>query len=71
MSEIYYDPYDFEIDADPHPTWRRMRDETPLYRNEKYDFWALSRFDDVEAGLVDWQSYSSARGAVLGARCSR
>jgi hypothetical protein len=33
-SEIYYDPYDFEIDTDPHPIWRRMRDEAPLYRNE-------------------------------------
>jgi len=65
MSEIYYDPYDFEIDADPHPVWRRLRDEAPLYRNEKYDFWALSRFDDVEAGLVDWRSYSSARGSIL------
>ena len=65
MSEIYYDPYDFEIDADPHPVWRRMRDEAPLYRNDKHDFWALSRFDDVEAGLLDWRSYSSARGSVL------
>ena len=65
MSEIYYDPYDFEIDADPHPVWRRMREEEPLYRNDKYDFWALSRFDDVEAGLLDWQTYSSARGSVL------
>ena len=65
VSEIYYDPYDFEIDNDPHPIWQRMRDEAPLYRNEKYDFWALSRFDDVEAGLVDWQSYSSAQGSVL------
>jgi cytochrome P450 len=65
MTEIYHDPYDFEIDADPHPVWRRMRDEAPLYRNDEYDFWALSRFDDVEAGLVDWKSYSSARGSVL------
>jgi len=65
VSEIYYDPYDFEIDADPHPVWRRMRDEAPLYRNDKHDFWALSRFDDVEAGLLDWHSYSSARGSVL------
>jgi cytochrome P450 len=65
MTEIYYDPYDFEIDADPHPVWRRMRDEAPLYRNDKYDFWALSRFDDVETALVDWKSYSSARGSVL------
>jgi cytochrome P450 len=65
VSELYYDPFDFEIDADPHPVWRRMREEAPLYRNDKHDFWALSRFDDVEAGLLDWRSYSSARGSVL------
>jgi cytochrome P450 len=65
VSEIYYDPYDFAIDADPHPVWRRMREEAPLYRNDKHDFWALSRFDDVEAGMLDWRSYSSARGSVL------
>jgi cytochrome P450 len=63
--EIYYDPYDFEIDADPHPVWRRMREEAPLYRNDKYDFWALSRFEDVEAGLQDWRTYSSAKGTLL------
>src|SRR4029453_5711836 len=65
MSQIYYDPYDFEIDADPHPVWRRMRDEAPLYRNDRYDFWALSRFEDVASGLADWRTYSSARGTVL------
>jgi cytochrome P450 len=65
MSEIYYDPYDFEIDTDPHPVWRRMRDEAPLYRNDRYEFWALSRYEDVAAGLVDWRTYSSARGTVL------
>src|SRR4030095_9636677 len=65
MSQIYYDPYDFEIDADPHPVWRRMRDEAPLYRNDRYDFWALSRFEDVGSGLDDWGTYRSARGTVL------
>jgi cytochrome P450 len=65
MGEIYYDPYDFEIDTDPHPVWRRMRDEAPLYRNDRYEFWALSRYRDVAAGLLDWRSYSSARGTVL------
>jgi cytochrome P450 len=63
--DIYYDPYDFEIDADPYPLWRRMRDEAPLYYNEKYDFYALSRFDDVERGLVDWETYRSGKGSVL------
>ncbi len=61
----YYDPYDFDIDADPYPVWKRLRDEAPLYVNEKYDFYALSRYDDVEKAFVDWQTYSSARGSVL------
>jgi cytochrome P450 len=63
--ELYYDPYDFEIDADPYPIWRRLREEQPLYHNERYDFYALSRFEDVERGLVDWRTYSSAKGTLL------
>ena len=67
MSEpaVYYDPYDVAIDADPYPTYRRLRDEAPLYHNEKYDFWGLSRFADVEAALKDWQRLSSAKGDIL------
>jgi cytochrome P450 len=64
-SNVYYDPYDFEIDADPYPVWRRLRDEAPLYYNEKLDFWALSRYDDVADGLADWSTYRSGRGSVL------
>ena len=63
--ELYYDPYDFEIDVDPYPVWKRMRDEAPLYYNEKYDFFAVSRFDDVERCSVDWRTYLSGRGSVL------
>jgi cytochrome P450 len=62
---VYYDPYDFEIDSDPYPIWRRLRDEQPLYYNERYDFYALSRFDDVERAAVDWRTYSSAKGTLL------
>ena len=61
----YYDPYDAAIDADPYPVWQRLRDEAPLYYNEQYDFYALSRFADVHAASLDWQTYSSARGTVL------
>jgi cytochrome P450 len=63
--ELYYDPYDFEIDTDPYPIWKRLREEQPLYRNDKHDFWALSRFEDVERGLVDVTTYSSAKGTLL------
>ncbi len=63
--DVYYDPYDFEIDADPYPVWKRLRDEAPLYRNEKYEFFALSRWDDVDAAMLDWKTYISGRGSVL------
>ncbi|MCU1367828.1 MAG: cytochrome, partial [Ilumatobacteraceae bacterium] len=64
-NDVYYDPYDFEIDVDPYPVWRRMRDEHPLYFNEKYGFYALSRFDDVDAGLKDFGRLISGKGTVL------
>jgi cytochrome P450 len=64
-ADIYYDPYDYDIDVDPYPLWKRMRDEAPLYYNERYDFYALTRFDDVEKALVDWRTYISGNGSVL------
>ena len=63
--EIYYDPFDTEIDKDPHPIWRRMREEAPLWFNEKHEFFALSRFDDVEKGLVNWDTFRSGKGSTL------
>ena len=63
--DVYYDPYDFTIDSDPYPVWKRMRDEAPLYFNEKYDFHALTRFQDVEPCLTDWDTYRSGHGTVL------
>jgi cytochrome P450 len=62
---LYYDPYDRKIDADPYPIYRRLREEAPLYYNEPHDFYAVSRFDDVQRGLVDKETFSSARGSVL------
>jgi cytochrome P450 len=61
----YYDPYDYEIDANAHAVWKRLRDEAPLYRNERHDFWALSRFQDVLEASVDVETFSSAEGTVL------
>lgn len=63
--DLYYDPFDFTIDDDPYPVWKRLRDDSPLYYNEKYDFFALSRFHDVEDALKDWKTYSSAKGTLL------
>ncbi|MFN8101397.1 MAG: cytochrome P450 [Mycobacterium sp.] len=62
--ELYYDPFDHAIDDDPYPVWQRMRAEAPLYFNDRYNFYALSRYDDVVAGLTDWQTYRSGRGTT-------
>ena len=47
---------------DPYPTYRRLRDEAPLYRDEEHGIWALSRFDDVQAAARDWATFSSGEG---------
>lgn len=64
-ADLHWDPYDVVLDDDPHPTWRRMRDEAPVYRNDHFDFWALSRFADVEAASRDTATFSSSHGTVL------
>ena len=61
----YYDPYDVDINADPYPAFRRLREEAPLYYNEQYDFYALSRFEDVERAYLDPKTFISGRGAIL------
>lgn len=65
MSELYYDPWDFDIDLDPYPTYRRLRDESPVFYNEKHDFWGVSRYADVDAALKDTTRLSSAKGDIL------
>ena len=64
-SDVYYDPYDVEINADPYPIYRRLREEAPLYYNEPYDFFAVSRFDDVTRGFLDPGAHPSGRGDIL------
>ncbi|MGD1278893.1 cytochrome P450 [Mycobacterium seoulense] len=62
--DLYYDPFDSAIDDNPYPVWKRMREEAPLYYNEKYSFYALSRYEDVARELHNWQTYRSGRGTT-------
>jgi cytochrome P450 len=65
MSELSWDPISPELRVDPYPLWKRLRDEAPVYRNEQYDFYALSRFDDIEAAHRDPETFSSSHGTTL------
>ncbi|GAA2570105.1 cytochrome P450 [Mycolicibacterium diernhoferi] len=65
VGDVYFDPYNVEINADPYPAFARLREEAPLYYNEEFDFYALSRFSDVNKALIDHETFSSARGAII------
>jgi cytochrome P450 len=62
---LCYDPFDYAMHEDPYPTYARLRDEAPLYRNDERDFWALSRHADVNAAFRDSARYSSADGVSI------
>ena len=64
-SDLYYDPFDPVIDADPYPVYRRLREEAPLYYNQRHDFYAVSRADDVDRILLDNATFISGRGGIL------
>jgi cytochrome P450 len=64
-STLVFDPFSEEFHQDPHALYRRMRDEAPVYYNEEYDFYALTRHADVSAAFKDYETYSSAKGVDL------
>ena len=65
---LVYNPYSFKVHDNPFDTYRRLRDEAPAYWNPDLEFWALSRFDDVQQAFRDYGTYSSAGGVALEAR---
>jgi cytochrome P450 len=64
VADVYFDMYDRDLYADPYPMFRRLRDEAPLYRNDEYDFWAVTRQEDVARVLSERDTFSSAKGGV-------
>jgi cytochrome P450 len=62
---VYWEPFEARFVTDPYPVYARLREEAPLYYNDKHDFYAVSRYDDCELGLSDWRTFSSSRGSIL------
>lgn len=65
VTAVEFDPFSPEFFDDPTEVYRRLRDEAPVYFNERYGFYALSRFADVVAAHRDWRTFSSAHGVDL------
>lgn len=60
-----FDPFSPEVDADPFPAYRTLRDDHPCFWSEEAQMWVLTRYADVVAALDDWQTFSSAQGNML------
>ncbi len=63
--EFVYDPFSLAVRDNPYLLYRRLRKDYPLYRSATYDFWALSRFDDVQRASRTWRVFSSAQGVDI------
>jgi cytochrome P450 len=64
-SKVVFDPFSEEFFNGAWETYRRMQEEAPVYYSEEYDFYALTRHEDVAAGFKDFETYSSAYGIDL------
>jgi cytochrome P450 len=64
-SDLVYDPYDRETILNPHPLFKRMRAEAPLYHSEEHGFYAVSRYQDSEKVLLDRDTFVSRRGVTI------
>jgi cytochrome P450 len=65
-----FDPLSEEFFEHPWEMYRWLRDEAPVYHNEKLGFWAVSRYDDCVEVHRDVATYTSTRGLNLAQLCS-
>lgn len=60
-----FDLFSDEVQRDPYPHYKRLRDEAPVYRDPVLGYYAVSRFEDCWNAYVDWQRFSSSAGPSL------
>ncbi|WP_308163256.1 cytochrome P450 [Nocardia alni] len=59
------DLYTEQARTDPYPIYAELRALGPVVHLSRYDLYALPRYDEVHAALMDWQTFSSARGVFV------
>lgn len=63
--EIHYDPFDYVVQQNPYPIYRELRDHAPIYHVEQHNFWVLSRYSDIQATIIDWETFSNREGVDI------
>jgi cytochrome P450 len=63
--EFDFDPLDPEFSENPHPTWKRLRQSAPVARGARWNFWALTRYDDVKRVSRQPKQFTSSQGITV------
>lgn len=59
------DPFSYDVLEDPLPFQADLREAGPVVYLERYDVYAMARYEEVHAALTDWQTFQSAAGVGL------
>jgi 4-methoxybenzoate monooxygenase (O-demethylating) len=62
---IAADPFSPENLAEPYGLHEQLREAGPLVHLGYYGIWGMARYEQVNAALKDWETFSSAAGAGL------
>ena len=62
---VSFNPYAYDVHEDPYPHYAALRERAPVYRSDEFDFWALSRHDDVLGAFRNVDAFSNANGVSL------
>ena len=62
---ITADPFLPENLTQPHALHEQLREAGPVVYLDRYKIWAMARYEQVNAALKDWETFSSASGAGL------
>ena len=62
---ITADPFSLENLAEPHTLHEQLREAGPIVRLDYYGIWGMARYEQVNAALKDWGTFSSAAGAGM------
>ena len=60
------DPFSTAYFDDPYPVQEQLREAGPVVWLSRYDICAVARYEHVRSTLLDWRTFSSARGVGLG-----
>src|SRR5262245_34820515 len=59
------DPFSSEFLVNPYPFHEELREVGPVVWLDRYGIWAMARYEEVRACLMNWEAFCSSAGVGL------